>query len=423
MRILVATHQWFPDYAGGSARVATDTARWLAERGHDVVVLAPVSEGSPPEEREGRMTVWRVLPRSLLPQTLTDTVFTLQQARRLPRQRFDVLLAHHPTVAVGLLGARLEAPLAFVYHASSVRELRLERASLGFRARRLATYALAPLLVALERATVRRAALSLVLSNYSASLLEADHRDAMPQIRITPGGVDPRAFAPTDDREALRRQLGVASGTSLILTARRLDPCLGLETLIAAVSRLAASHSAVLAIAGRGSLESALRRLVTRLGIEGRVRFLGTPAAADLRNWYAAADLFVTSPAPHEGFGMVTLEALASGTPVVGSPLGATPELLRPLDTRLIAAEASAEALAAALDRALGVIDSPFRHRCREYAVKGYAWDRSIRSWENALEEAAGQVPRQAERTKQGGSPLNRTSLSADREPSVYAPD
>ncbi len=56
----MATHQWFPDYTGGSARVATESARALARRGHEVTVLAPGGPSGPSEEWDGRLRVKRV---------------------------------------------------------------------------------------------------------------------------------------------------------------------------------------------------------------------------------------------------------------------------------------------------------------------------------------------------------------------------
>jgi glycosyltransferase involved in cell wall biosynthesis len=87
---------------------------------------------------------------------------------------------------------------------------------------------------------------------------------------------------------------------------------------------------------------------------------------------------------------MVTLEALASGTPVVGTTAGATPQLLEPLDRRLVARGSSPESLAAAIGDALAFGDDAFRARCREYALARFDWDRITRIWEEELAGACG---------------------------------
>ena len=111
-----------------------------------------------------------------------------------------------------------------------------------------------------------------------------------------------------------------------------------------------------------------------------------------LREWYRAADLFVLPPAPHEGFGMATLEALASGTPVVAAPVGANPELLAPLDPRLLARSAGPDDLAAAITGALDFTGPELRDRARQYASARFDWDHVIGDWENALVRAAAET-------------------------------
>jgi glycosyltransferase involved in cell wall biosynthesis len=87
---------------------------------------------------------------------------------------------------------------------------------------------------------------------------------------------------------------------------------------------------------------------------------------------------------------MVTAEALATGTPVVGTPVGATPELLLPLEPRLVARGTDASALADAISGALDLADETFRRRCREYACARFSLDRAVVEWERALTDAIG---------------------------------
>jgi glycosyltransferase involved in cell wall biosynthesis len=142
-------------------------------------------------------------------------------------------------------------------------------------------------------------------------------------------------------------------------------------------------------VAGSGSLSGALPRLAAELGVAERVLFVG-PVADDSRlaDWYRASDLFVLPTTAYEGFGMATVEALSSGTPVVGTAVGATPELLTPLDPRLVAASADPGTLAASIDEALGfAATEDFAGRCRSYAVERFGVDGAIGVWEEALEE------------------------------------
>jgi glycosyltransferase involved in cell wall biosynthesis len=177
----------------------------------------------------------------------------------------------------------------------------------------------------------------------------------------------------------------------LLVTARRLEPRMGLEQLLEALA-LARNTGADLrlAVIGSGDLLRPLQSLAVSLGLGDVVDFRGRVPDAQLVDWYRAADLFVLPTIAYEGFGMVTVEALACGVPVVGTPVGATPELLAPLDERLIAQTADAQGLAAAIQTALPLAVAELRGACREYACAQYAWPRVMDAWERALELTSG---------------------------------
>jgi glycosyltransferase involved in cell wall biosynthesis len=384
MKLLITTGQWFPDFVGGSGRVATETARRLAQRGHQVTVIAPQHAGAPAIARDGTLTVHRVLARSALPSTLTDIAGSWRAARRLRRERFDLVVAHQTTGALGGLAAATGAPLALVYHASAVRELRFLRTRLRPGAQLLATYPLEPLLLGLERIAIARATRTLVLSEFSRALINEDHPRHADRVVGVLGGVDVDRFAPLAES---RDRLGLTKTVPLLVTARRLEPRMGIDVLLQALVHI---PEAQLAVIGTGSTKSRLRRLAQTLGVEDRTQFVGRVSDADLRTWYAAADVVVMPTAAYEGFGLVTAEALACGTPVVATSVGASPELLRPLDPGLVATNANGEGLAAAIWHALSDGGRELRARCREYAVSRYSWDAVMPEWERTLEEAAG---------------------------------
>ena len=382
----VAAGEWFPDRASGYARVVSATARGLAARGHEVTVLAPSLEGVPRVVSEGSLTVRRQLRHGRLPVTFTDVIETRRHARSLASSRFDLVVAHGPTNGFGLVTGRLDCPLVLVYHASTLREQRFRRSRLPFGRERISALALDPPLALYERATVARANTILVLSDYSRRLLVGDHPRAASKVRRLSGGVDTAAFSPAD-QGAARARLGLPTDRSLLVTVRRLEPRMGIEGLLRALSRL--PRTIDLAVVGEGELAPVLRRAAERLAIADRVLFVGRVPEPELVDWYRAADLFVLPTIAYEGFGLVTVEALASGTPVVGTPIGATPELLTPLDPRLVASGPDDEALASAVSAALEFSDSEFRARCRRYVCQRFSWERVVPQWEEALADSS----------------------------------
>jgi glycosyltransferase involved in cell wall biosynthesis len=386
LRVLVASGTWYPE-RNGVARVATEVACRLAQRGHDVTALVPAVATGPAEEHEGSLSVHRVIRRGILPLTLKDALETTRHSRGLGS--FDVLVAHGSTTAVGLARARLQAPLVLVYHASLPRELRFMRARLPWGRDRVVAYLNEPITTLLERAAVRRSRQILLLSEFSRSLLIADHPHQSGKIRKVRAGVDANQFRPGTGKRAARRRLGMDPHGKLLVTIRRAEPRMGIDQLLRAVRDL--DSEIALAVVGGGLLTEEFRRLSGTLGISDRVRFAGRVAEEELPDWYRAADLFVLPTVAYEGFGMATLEALASGTPVVGTPVGATSELLEPLDPRLVAGGSDADSLAVAIRSALNFADDDFRARCRRYVLARFDWDQVMGAWEEALERL---VPR-----------------------------
>src|SRR5438132_854951 len=186
------------------------------------------------------------------------------------------------------------------------------------------------MLWAIERACLRRAGLVHVLSDFSADQLWKLY--AVPRERIVRirGAAATDRFKPAPDRGAIRGELGLSADRPIVLTVRNLEARMGLDNLLGAMAVLKARcPSALLLIGGAGSLRGALEAQSQALGLEAHVKFLGFVPDAELPRYYQAADVFVLPTRELEGFGLVTVEALACGTPVLGTPVGATPEILR----------------------------------------------------------------------------------------------
>ncbi len=190
----------------------------------------------------------------------------------------------------------------------------------------------------------------------SANLAETVHRlgVAEDRIHLLPNGVDTAAFQALPRAEA-RRRLGEPEQGRLLLFVGRLVPVKAVDVLLRAFARLdaGATGGVRLALVGDGPLRGRIEALGATLGLTERVRLLGQRPPEDVALWLNAADALVLSSL-NEGCPNVVLEALACGTPVVASRVGAVPDLLdescgvmcEPGD-----ADALAEALARALER------------------------------------------------------------------------
>jgi len=171
------------------------------------------------------------------------------------------------------------------------------------------------------------------------------------RVRVIENGIDPRLFAAIDRTEA-RRSLGLPEDGPLLVSVGTLAPRKGFHLVIEAMAGLRPDlRFAIVGGPGaEGAMESELRSLAIRLGLEDRVIFAGPRGRSELAAWYSAADLFVLASG-HEGCPNEVLEALACGTPVVATPVGNIAELLSPEVG--IVVEREVPALASAIDEAL----------------------------------------------------------------------
>ena len=149
-------------------------------------------------------------------------------------------------------------------------------------------------------------------------------------------------------REAARAHLGLPQGAWVVGNVGRLHPDKDQATLIRGFAQALPQLPAgsLLAIMGSGKLEASLRRLAAELGVTENVRFLGQVAGG--RRYFKAFDLFALS-SDHEPFGMVLLEAMAAGVPVIGTDCGGGREVVQGVGELFPLGDAAA--LAGALQR------------------------------------------------------------------------
>jgi glycosyltransferase involved in cell wall biosynthesis len=236
--------------------------------------------------------------------------------------------------------------------------------------------ALTKVKMVVERTVLRRASAFITLSQAFAGVLEQDYGVAADRIRVIPGGVDCDRYAIPESSDEARRRLGWPSDRPIVLAVRRLVRRMGLEDLIDATAELRSRVPDVLVhIGGSGPLTDELEARVRALGLEHSVRLLGRIPEPDLPLAYKAATLTVMPSLTLEGFGLVAVESLAAGTPVLVTPIGGLPEVLRVLAPELVLPATGVVALAQGLTAALtGAISLPDAERCSDYARARFDW-------------------------------------------------
>lgn len=175
--------------------------------------------------------------------------------------------------------------------------------------------------------TYRRFHEFIAASSAFASVLANSYKVPSQRIHVVHPGVDTDRFTPRVDRSIARSLLGIDPEVPVVATVRRLENRMGIDNAIHAVAQI---PDVQLIIAGAGSLEQPLKRLIEDLGMGARVRLLGKVSDDLLPEVYRAADVVLVPSIALEGFGMVVLESFACGTPVIASRLGGLVEALGP---------------------------------------------------------------------------------------------
>lgn len=208
--------------------------------------------------------------------------------------------------------------------------------------------------------------------------LETHYHAPRKKIAVVPCGVNLDHFYPRPRPEA-RQRLGLSPDAEVVLFVGRFAPLKGLDALIEAVAALRPGRPdlQLIVAGGDGPLDDAtqaLHRKVRRLGLEGVVRFPGRVDPSDLPDYYSAADLLAL-PSHYESFGLVVLEALACGTPVAATPVGAGAAVVREGHNGVSIPAPEPRAVAHALARFFDTPadQRPSPHQVRA-SVQAYGW-------------------------------------------------
>jgi glycosyltransferase involved in cell wall biosynthesis len=213
----------------------------------------------------------------------------------------------------------------------------------------------------------------------SQALANATATVGIPRSKITviPNGVNVTQFVPSAE---CRRPLILYVGT---LIKRK-----GVSYLVKAMAEVAEVHpSSWLIVVGEGPEQTTLERLATDLGLTHRVIFPGLQSREMVRQWMQQAKLLVL-PSVEEGLGVVLLEALACGTPIIGTEVGGIPDVVVP-EVGLLVPPANSELLAEAICELLSS-DSQWSHmskHARLQAEKHYDWSRIAAQFIKIYEE------------------------------------
>ncbi|MBN1426771.1 MAG: glycosyltransferase family 4 protein [Anaerolineae bacterium] len=386
MRILTVTDEIYPDAIGGVGKsLMTLAAAWAAQ-GHQVTALVRrIDPELPPQAQISGVQIVRFssIPRNHPLYRLYPLAVLWNAARWLYQHigSYDVVFMNNGLYMIPIRLARRcnSIPVVYNYHASLMQEIEI-----GAHRGQYGSLSQIALMVGrafhmVENWALRNSTHIVVDGHRLLNDMRSLHGRACfdGKSSVVDLGVDLKRYEPLD-RSTAREKLGLPTDRTVIFTARRLVGRVGLENLISAMPGVRARHPAtVLLIAGKGFLRPKLEAQIEGLGLTESVKLLGFVEEETLPVYMAASDLFALPTEFLEGFGLATIEALACGVPVVGTPVGTTPEILTPIEPKLITRDSSPSSLAETLIYWLNrprEIDK-LRQACRQAAETRYNAD------------------------------------------------
>ena len=324
MKILMLSWEYPPRIVGGISRVVHDLSHKLVKDGHEVTVVTYRDGDVPYYEDDDGVRVNRVDNFMIASNNFIDWILQLnfnmvaRTGEIIAKEgKFDVIHAHDWLVAYAAktLKTSYNIPMVSTIHATEAGR------NSGIRTDEQRYINDTEWMLTYESSEV------IVNSNYMKSELQRLFGLPFEKINVIPNGVNLNNFNNVYRDYDFRRRFAM-DNEKIILFMGRLVYEKGIQNLISAMPKiLSRYHDVKLVIAGKGGMIDELRNQVNYLGINEKVYFAGYLNSADVKKMYKCSDISVF-PSTYEPFGIVALEAMLSGTPVVVSDIGGLNEIV-----------------------------------------------------------------------------------------------
>ena len=325
MKILMLSWEYPPRIVGGIARVVHDLSHRLIKDGHEVTVVT-YKEGNVPDfEDDKGVKVYRIGNYMINPNNFIDWIMQMNfnlvaKANEIIAKEgnFDVIHAHDWLVAYAAktLKNSYGTPIVATIHATEAGR----NSGIHDETQRYINDT--------EWMLTYEASEVIVNSNYMKSELQRLFGLPFEKINVVPNGVNLNLYSGVERDYEFRRQYA-ADNEKIILFVGRLVYEKGIQHLIAAMPKILEKyHDSKLVIAGKGGMIDELKAQVNAMGISNKVYFTGYLNSKQVVKMYKCADVAVF-PSTYEPFGIVALEGMLSGTPVVVSDVGGLNEIVQ----------------------------------------------------------------------------------------------
>ncbi|MGZ4208271.1 MAG: glycosyltransferase family 4 protein [Actinomycetota bacterium] len=392
MRTLILSWEYPPRIVGGLGKHVHRLSTALADAGHEVHVVTRDHPDAPSEEIVDGVHIIRageyppaITFEDLVPWVLQFNIAVQEAATSLLLEtEIDVVHAHDWLVAYAAAAVKncFEVPLVSTVHATEYG-----------RHQGWLPGPMNKLIHQVEWWLTYEARRVITCSEYMRDQVHEIFQLPSAKQDVIPNGVDMHEFDRPADVEEFRARL-VQGKEKIIFFAGRLEYEKGVQTVLDALPLLLKDQQVRFYIAGVGTHADELKAHAARAGLADRVHFLGFIEEAELRMYYAAADLAVV-PSLYEPFGMVALETFASGTPCIAADIGGLRELVVHEATGLRFTPGDPESLAGMIRRLLTDerLDRRLTLDARRMLDDQFSWRsiarKTVGVYERAIEEEA----------------------------------
>ena len=372
MNIGMLTWEFPPRIVGGIARHCNGLARALAHNGHDVHVVTLDFPGAPIYEEFNGINVYRASTELGHPNFLTWAFlfnhFLEKKLAGVSRNvDFDVVHVHDWLTGFAGISFKhqMQKPLVSTIHGTEIGRAQ------GLHNPDSLT------IDGIEWWTTYEANKIIVTSASMKAEIQGHFHLPPEKIEIVPNGIDTKRYNASVDQSAVKGRYGVHPDEKLVLCVGRLVPQKGIEYLIRAVPQIARRYpNSKFIIVGEGWLRGHLEYIARSTGHQWKITFTGWIPDQELIALLNSADALVV-PSIYEPFGIVALEGMAAGVPVVASDVGGLAEIVEHEHTGILAYSRSPESIAWAVDRVLSDPNhsKEMAQNAQQMVQKTYSWE------------------------------------------------
>lgn len=363
---------------GGASIAASNLAIEMKKRNHEIKIFTTSANFFDSIERDGNLSVHRYATNiRILTSNISAGMFwkTLQHNTDLVHVHFDI----PPGPLAGLVYAKKKkVPLIVTYHGDWIDSYGgyIRKVGVGLHNRFVVDklLSLADIIISPSQCYIEE---SKFLNKYSGKVV------------VIPNGIELKSFVSNYKKDECRKILGLPYDKKLILFFGNLSPYKGPDILLRALPKIINKVPDVeLIIAGRGVMLNQLKVLSRDLGIEAKVHFLGFIKDTKKTLVYQASDLFVLPSVMNtESFGIVNLEAMACGIPIIASRIGGIPDVVKDGICGLLVEPNDPNGLSEGIIKILN--DAELRERLGKTGknqVKLYSWDKIAKETDRLYE-------------------------------------